>query len=134
MDGVITEATIFIVRHSWWAGPVIGVLAFCESLVLIGVLIPATALMMAVGGMIATGMLDPIPMCPARSSARCWVTGSRSNSADGSVLPHFDAGRSIDIATPLPERVSSYAATAPFPSFLAASSDQCALPYRLSRA
>ena len=62
MDGVITEATIFIVRHSWWAGPVIGVLAFCESFVLIDVLIPATALMMAVGGMIATGLLDPIPI------------------------------------------------------------------------
>jgi len=62
LDGVITEATIFIVRHSWWAGPVIGVLAFCESLVLIGVLIPATALMMAVGGRIATGLLDPAPI------------------------------------------------------------------------
>jgi membrane protein DedA with SNARE-associated domain len=59
LDGVITEATIFIVRHSWWAGPVIGVLAFCESIVLIGVLIPATALMMAVGGMIATGCSRP---------------------------------------------------------------------------
>ncbi|QCB44168.1 DedA family protein [Sphingomonas sp. PAMC26645] len=52
----------FIVRHALWAGPVMGVLAFCESLAVVGLFIPATALMMAVGGMIATGLLSPWPI------------------------------------------------------------------------
>lgn len=39
-----------------------GLLAFCESLALVGLIIPATALMIAVGGLLGTGVLDPAPI------------------------------------------------------------------------
>lgn len=39
-----------------------GVLAFLESLVLIGLFVPAIATMIVVGGLIGTGMIDPVPV------------------------------------------------------------------------
>lgn len=62
MDEMIGNAATFIAQHREWAGPIILALTFGESLVLIGMLIPATALMIAVGGMIGTGLLDPVPV------------------------------------------------------------------------
>lgn len=50
----------FVERHQFWAGAIVGGLAFLESLVLIGAFIPATALMLACGGLIAAGILDPV--------------------------------------------------------------------------
>ena len=40
-----------ITRYGWWSGPIIGVLAFFESLVVIGLFVPAIATMIAVGGL-----------------------------------------------------------------------------------
>lgn len=51
----------FIVRHAAWAGPIVGVLAFLESLVIIGLFIPAIATMIAVGGLIGAGIIEPVP-------------------------------------------------------------------------
>lgn len=62
MDDGISSISAFIVQHSGWAGPTILALTFGESLVIIGMLIPATALMIAVGGMVGTGLLDPLPV------------------------------------------------------------------------
>ncbi len=62
MDEIIGEVATFITQHREWAGPIILGLAFGESLVIVGMLIPATALMVAVGGMIGAGLLEPIPM------------------------------------------------------------------------
>lgn len=52
----------FIVRHAAWAGPIVGVLAFLESLVVIGLFIPAIATMIAVGGLIGAGIIEPVPV------------------------------------------------------------------------
>lgn len=49
-------------RYSAWSGPIIGVLAFLESLVLIGLFVPAIATMIAVGGLIGAGIIDPMPV------------------------------------------------------------------------
>ncbi|MCB6732009.1 hypothetical protein LI107_19115, partial [Blautia obeum] len=35
---------------------------FGESLVLVGIIIPATALMLAIGGLVGTGVVSPVPV------------------------------------------------------------------------
>ncbi|MBV1692170.1 DedA family protein [Novosphingobium sp. G106] len=49
-----------ITNNARWASAVIGLLCFGESLVLVGLFIPATALMIATGSLLATGRLDPV--------------------------------------------------------------------------
>src|SRR5579883_2525028 len=41
------------------AGPILGVIAFGESLILIGLFFPATAIMLFTGGLLQKGVLDP---------------------------------------------------------------------------
>ena len=60
MDELIPRATAFIAQHGMWAGPIVGVLAFGESLAVVGLFIPATALMIAVGGLIGMGAVEPL--------------------------------------------------------------------------
>lgn len=60
MDSLLNTAAEFIARHSVWAGAVLGLVTLLESLVLIGAFVPATALMVMAGGLIATGVLDPV--------------------------------------------------------------------------
>lgn len=62
MDEMIAAISQFIVGHAFWAGPVLGLLAFGESLAVVGLFIPATTLMIAVGGLIGSGMLDLTPI------------------------------------------------------------------------
>jgi membrane protein DedA with SNARE-associated domain len=59
VDELIPRATAFIAQHGLWAGPIVGVLAFGESLAIVGLFIPATALMIAVGGLVGAGIVDP---------------------------------------------------------------------------
>lgn len=60
MNELAAWATDVITQHSGWAAVVIGILCFAESLVLVGLFIPATSLMIAAGSLLATGKLDPI--------------------------------------------------------------------------
>jgi membrane protein DedA with SNARE-associated domain len=53
-DSVIT----FIEAHRSWAGAIFGLMAFGESLAFIGVLIPATSVLMASGALIGAGILS----------------------------------------------------------------------------
>jgi membrane protein DedA with SNARE-associated domain len=62
MDLPIAELGEFIERHRAWAGPVLGLITFGESMVLIGAFFPATALMVVAGGLAATGVLHPVPV------------------------------------------------------------------------
>lgn len=62
MEDLIARATVFITQHGMWAGPIVGLLAFGESLALVGLFIPATALMIAVGGLLGAGVLEPLPV------------------------------------------------------------------------
>lgn len=59
MDELIPRATAFIAQHGVWAGPIVGLLAFGESLAVVGLFMPTTALMIAVGGLIGAGVVDP---------------------------------------------------------------------------
>ncbi|ARU15771.1 DedA family protein [Croceicoccus marinus] len=60
MDELISRALQYIAANSFWAGPVVGLLAFGESLAFVGVLIPGTALLLGVGGLVGAGVLDPL--------------------------------------------------------------------------
>ncbi|AXB80156.1 DedA family protein [Novosphingobium sp. P6W] len=52
----------FVAEHGMWAGPIVGLLSFGESLALLGLFIPATTVMLAVGGLVGAGVLDPAPI------------------------------------------------------------------------
>ncbi|KAK0331206.1 hypothetical protein LTR94_029842, partial [Friedmanniomyces endolithicus] len=59
MDSLLTSAADFIARNAMWAGVILGVVTFFESLVVIGAFVPATGLLVAAGGLVAAGVLDP---------------------------------------------------------------------------
>jgi membrane protein DedA with SNARE-associated domain len=59
MDSLLTTAAEFIARNAVWAGVILGTVTFFESLVVIGAFIPATGLLVAAGGLVAAGVLDP---------------------------------------------------------------------------
>lgn len=48
----------FIRENSAWAGPILGLITFGESMVLIGAFFPATALMLVAGGLAADGAVN----------------------------------------------------------------------------
>lgn len=52
----------FIVHNQVWAGPIIALLCFGESLLVIGVMIPATAILIFTGALIGAGTIDPLPI------------------------------------------------------------------------
>lgn len=68
MEELIADITAFITEHGAWAGPIIGVLTFGESLAVVGLVMPATALMIAIGGLIGAGTVDPL-------SVVAWAAG-----------------------------------------------------------
>jgi membrane protein DedA with SNARE-associated domain len=77
VEDLIARAAAFIGQHGVWAGPIVGLFAFGESLALVGLFIPATALMISVGGLIGTGVLDPAPIvfwAAAGAIAGDWVS------------------------------------------------------------
>jgi membrane protein DedA with SNARE-associated domain len=60
MDSLLSPVTAFVSEHQAWAGPILGILTLLESMLLIGAFVPATALMLLAGGLIASGALDPV--------------------------------------------------------------------------
>lgn len=62
MDGFIGDLGHFITANQVWAGPIVGAIAFGESLAVIGMLIPATPIMLAIGGLVGAGIIDPVPV------------------------------------------------------------------------
>ena len=60
MDAALQPALDLIGRHPEWAGLLLGLTTFVESLVIVGAFVPATALMLVAGGLIAAGVLDPV--------------------------------------------------------------------------
>ena len=62
MEAWMSDLGEFIARHRAWAGPVLGLITFGESMVFIGAFFPATALMVVAGGLAAAGVLHPVPV------------------------------------------------------------------------
>nr|WP_314434462.1 DedA family protein [uncultured Brevundimonas sp.] len=59
MDSLLQAVGDFIARNHMWAGVLLGLITFVESLAVIGAFVPATGLLVAAGGLIAAGVLDP---------------------------------------------------------------------------
>lgn len=59
MDAYLDRISQFIQANHDWAGPITFLLTLGESLILVGLFIPATALMLLTGGLIGAGTLSP---------------------------------------------------------------------------
>lgn len=59
MDAYIDQIGQFIQTNQDWAGPIVFLLTLGESLLVIGLLIPATALLLLTGGLVGAGTLSP---------------------------------------------------------------------------
>lgn len=64
MDQWAAQVVDFIARSQVWAGPLIGLMAFAESMAVVGVIVPFTAMIVASGALLATGTLDPWIILP----------------------------------------------------------------------
>ncbi len=81
-------ATLFeaLLAFSYLAGPAFGMLAFFESIVIIGMFIPATPVLFLVGTLIGSGQLDPLAVLPWAFVGAItgywlsWLLGGRPNS------------------------------------------------------
>ncbi len=62
MQGFVDQCVRLIETHQAWAGVVVGLLAFGESLILIGILLPGTTVLVIVGGLVGAGLIDPLPV------------------------------------------------------------------------
>jgi membrane protein DedA with SNARE-associated domain len=58
MDQFVNQIRVFIENNQDWAGPVTAVLTMAESLVIVGLFVPATALLLITGGLVGSGTLD----------------------------------------------------------------------------
>jgi membrane protein DedA with SNARE-associated domain len=59
MEELLRSIADFISRNHVWAGVILGLVTFLESLAVIGAFVPATGLLVAAGAMVAMGVLDP---------------------------------------------------------------------------
>ncbi|WP_026987696.1 DedA family protein [Fodinicurvata fenggangensis] len=62
MDSWLNDLLVFVQANGPWIAPILFVMAFGESLAVVGVLLPFTALIMACGGLIGAGAMDPWPV------------------------------------------------------------------------
>jgi len=62
MDQLVATISVFLESHGAWAGPILGLIAFGESLAIVGLFVPATAVMLMVGGLVGGGLIDPLPV------------------------------------------------------------------------
>lgn len=76
MEQVIATLTGFVAAHQPWAFWIAGLLAMGETLALVSLFIPATTVLVAVGGLVSTGALPLLPV---------WA-GAALGSAIGSTL------------------------------------------------
>ncbi len=63
MQAYIDQILAFITLHQDWAGPIIGLISFGESLLVVGLFIPATVILPLTGVLVAKGTLDFASIC-----------------------------------------------------------------------
>jgi membrane protein DedA with SNARE-associated domain len=51
-ENLVAVTTAFVRDHQAWAGPIVAVLAFCESLAFVSLLVPATVILIAIGALL----------------------------------------------------------------------------------
>lgn len=62
MENILQTTELLLREHQFWAGVIVGLIAFGESLIVVGLFIPATALMMLIGGLVGAGVVGPVPV------------------------------------------------------------------------
>ena len=62
MGGLADRLTALLQNHPEQAGLIIGLLVFAESLAFVGFLVPSTALLLAMGALVGTGVVAPGPV------------------------------------------------------------------------
>lgn len=62
MDNILQTTELLLREHQIWAAVIVGLICFGESLIVVGLIIPATALMMLIGGLVGAGVVGPIPV------------------------------------------------------------------------
>ena len=62
MDRVVQATIAFVDHHQAWAAPIVFVLAFCELFAFVSLLLPATAVLLGVGGLIAAAEIGFWPV------------------------------------------------------------------------
>lgn len=62
MEQLVNNLTQFIHTNQEWAGLILGIMTMGESLLIVGIGIPATAIMLVVGGLIGSGTVEPLPV------------------------------------------------------------------------
>jgi membrane protein DedA with SNARE-associated domain len=65
MDDLVRSTIAFVQNHQAWGVPIVFVLAFCESFAFVSLLVPATGILLGVGGLIAAAELGFWPMWSA---------------------------------------------------------------------
>lgn len=70
MNGLLEHLADFMVDYRWLAGPVFGLIAFGESLAVVGIFIPATPVLFMVGVLAGGGRVD------ATSVVLCGMAGA----------------------------------------------------------
>jgi len=65
MDDLVRSTIAFVQDHQAWGVPIVFVLAFCESFAFVSLLVPATGILLGVGGLIAAAELGFWPMWSA---------------------------------------------------------------------
>lgn len=64
MASWISEVLLLVQAHPGWAGVAAGLLAYGESLVVLGAIIPATPALFLLGTLLGSGRLDPVAVVP----------------------------------------------------------------------
>lgn len=60
MDQFLAPLVAFVETNHDYAGPVLALLTLGESLLIIGIIIPASVVMLVMGGLMGSGMVDPV--------------------------------------------------------------------------
>lgn len=58
MEDIVRSVLAYIQLHAAWAGPIVCLIAFGESLAFISLLVPATALLVGIGALVGNGTLN----------------------------------------------------------------------------
>jgi membrane protein DedA with SNARE-associated domain len=62
MQSFIEAVLAFVTVHADWAGPLLFLVCFGESLVLVSAILPGTAVLIAAGALVPSGVLAPLPL------------------------------------------------------------------------
>lgn len=62
MEDITSYISNLVRDHREWAIAIVGISAFLESVFLVGLIFPATPIFLAIGGLMATASLDPMPL------------------------------------------------------------------------